>query len=78
MQAYSFSILHGPTDEERGLMEGWIQSFVAFVNDDSEYDFGTHHIDEMKVATPTGKIEIQKDERWDELVKLGEIFASDA
>lgn len=59
-------------------MEGWIQSFVAFVNDDSEYDFGTQDIDEMKVATPACNIEIQKDQRWDELVKLGEIFASDA
>lgn len=59
-------------------MEGWIQSFVAFVNDDSEYEFGTHEIDEMKVATTEGKIEIQKDLRWAELVKLGEIFASDA
>lgn len=59
-------------------MEGWIKSFVAFVNDDSVYDFGTQDIDEMKVATPEGKIEIQKDQRWDELVNLGEIFASDA
>lgn len=59
-------------------MEGWIQSFVAFVNDDPEYEFGTHQIDEMKVATAEGKIEVQKDQRWGELVKLGEIFASDA
>ncbi|KAJ5635583.1 alpha/beta-hydrolase [Penicillium longicatenatum] len=75
---WNFSILHGPTNEERELMEGWIQSFVAFVNDDSEYDFGTNEIDEMKVATSGGKIEIQEDQRWGELVKLGEIFASDA
>ncbi|KAJ5201004.1 hypothetical protein N7449_005807 [Penicillium cf. viridicatum] len=75
---WNFSILHGPTGEERGLMEGWIQSFVAFVNDDPEYEFGTHQIDEMKVATAEGKIEVQKDQRWGELVKLGEIFASDA
>ncbi|KAJ5653600.1 hypothetical protein N7490_000603 [Penicillium lividum] len=75
---WNFSILHGPTDEERILMEGWIQSFVAFVNDDPEYEFGTHCIDEMKVATPEGKIKIQKDQRWDELVKLGEVFASGA
>jgi uncharacterized protein YaiE (UPF0345 family) len=59
-------------------MEGWIQSFVAFVNDDPEYEFGTHGIDEMKVATPEGKIEIQIDQRWDELDKLGEVFASGA
>ncbi|KAJ6086051.1 alpha/beta-hydrolase [Penicillium sp. IBT 16267x] len=73
---WNFSILHGLTDEERGLMGGWIQSFVAFVN--SEYEFGTHEIDEMKVAIPAGKIEIEKVQRWGELVKLGEIFASDA
>ncbi|KAJ5724920.1 hypothetical protein N7493_006648 [Penicillium malachiteum] len=72
---WNFAILHGPTDDERILMEGWIEAFVAFVND-QEYQFGST-IDEMRVATPEGKIEIQKDVRWEELVKLGEIFAND-
>ncbi|CAI7587783.1 unnamed protein product [Penicillium glandicola] len=73
---WNFAILHGPTAPERKLMEGWIESLVAFVNDDQEYDFGTRAIDEMKVATPEAQIEIQKDTRWHELVKLGDIFAN--
>lgn len=68
--------MHGPTDAERQLMEKWIESFVAFVNDDREFSFGTNSIDELKAATPEGSIEIQKDERWESLVKLGEVFAS--
>lgn len=73
----SFAILHGPTDAERTLMENWIKNLVAFVNEDQEYDFGTKSIDEMKVATAEGTIEIQKDVRWGDLVKLGEVFADD-
>ena len=57
-------------------MEGWIEAFVAFVND-KEYQYGTNSIDEMRVVTPEGKIEIQKDARWNELIKLGEVFAND-
>lgn len=58
-------------------MEEWIKSLVAFVQDTQEYDFGTKSIDEMKVATPQGSIEIQKDVRWGDLVRLGEVFADD-
>ena len=58
-------------------MNDWIKSLVAFVQDDQEYDFGTRSIDEMKVATPQGTIEIQSDGRWESLVKLGEVFADD-
>ncbi|CAG7994537.1 unnamed protein product [Penicillium olsonii] len=74
---WNFAILHGPTQAERPLMEDWIRNFVAFVQDDQEYDFGTKAIDEMKVATQQGCIEIQQDARWGELVKLGEVFADD-
>lgn len=56
-------------------MEDWIQILIAFVNDDETYKFGTTSIDQMKVMTPEGKIEIRSDERWEELVKLGRIFA---
>ncbi|KAK4921228.1 hypothetical protein LTR66_016683 [Elasticomyces elasticus] len=74
---WNFAILHGPTEAERVLMNDWIKSLVAFVQDDQEYDFGTRSIDEMKVATPQGTIEIQSDGRWESLVKLGEVFADD-
>lgn len=71
----SFAICHGPTPAERQLMEDWIQILIAFVNDDKSYKFGTASIDQMKVMSPEGKIEIRSDERWEELVGLGSIFA---
>ncbi|KAJ5291178.1 hypothetical protein N7478_000429 [Penicillium angulare] len=74
---WNFAIMHGPTDAERGLMERWIGALVAFVNDDKDFVFGTSAIDEMRVATPECKIEVQKDPRWENLVKLGETFAND-
>lgn len=74
---FSFAIMRGPTVAERNLMEKWIESFVPFVNDDQDVDFGTNSIDEIKVATPDGSIQIQ-DERWKSLVKLGEVFANAA
>lgn len=72
---HSFSICHGPTAAERKLMEDWIQILVAFVNDDPTFDFGTRRMEEMKVATPNGTIEVRSDDRWDELVRIGDIFA---
>lgn len=71
----SFAICHGPTPAERQLLKDWIQMLVAFVNDDERYKFGTTSIDQMKVMTPEGEIETRTDERWEELVKLGSIFA---
>jgi uncharacterized protein YaiE (UPF0345 family) len=56
-------------------MKDWIQILTAFVNDDKGYKFGTTSNDQMKVMTAEGKIEIQPDERWEELVRLGNIFA---
>ncbi|KAI8273251.1 hypothetical protein K4K56_002143 [Colletotrichum sp. SAR 10_98] len=72
---WNFAICHGPTPAERQLMEDWIGILVAFVNDDKSYEFGTTSVDQIKVMTPEGKIEVQPDGRWKELVKLGNIFA---
>lgn len=55
-------------------MDEWIKMLVALVQDDSSYDFGTKTEKDLKVATPEATIEIRPDDRWDELVKLGEIF----
>lgn len=55
-------------------MDDWIKILVALVTDDPTYDFGTKTEKDMKVATPEAEIEIREDERWDELVRLGEIF----
>ncbi|OHF02886.1 hypothetical protein CORC01_01644, partial [Colletotrichum orchidophilum] len=72
---WNFSITHGPTAAERKLMEDWIQILVNFVNDTVDYEFGTKSVDQMKVLTPEGTIEVRPDERWNELVELGDIFA---
>jgi uncharacterized protein YaiE (UPF0345 family) len=56
-------------------MHDWIQILVAFVQGDETYEFGTKDIKEMKVITPQGQIEVQRDERWNELVELGKAFA---
>jgi hypothetical protein len=68
--------MHGPTDKERTLMEQWAGILVAFVNDDQSYDFGTKEVHEVKIASPEGNMEIAKDERWEDLLKLNHIFAS--
>ncbi|KAL4908203.1 hypothetical protein BDW74DRAFT_188393 [Aspergillus multicolor] len=72
---HNYSLMHGPTPAERQLMHEWIRDLVAFVNDESDYVYGTKTVDEVKVATPEGQIEIQKDARWAELLDLMEVFA---
>ena len=71
----SFSTTHGPTAEERALMYDWIQTLVAFVHQDNSYEFGTKTIEEIKVVTPDGRIDVLMDDRWGTLTKLGEVFA---
>ncbi|KAF4459812.1 carboxylesterase-lipase family [Fusarium albosuccineum] len=72
---WNFSLQYGPTPKEKELMHDWIKILVAFVNDDETYEFGTKTLQDMKVVTPQATIEIQKDKRWDELVKIGEVFS---
>ncbi|KAK7227901.1 hypothetical protein V2G26_000071 [Clonostachys chloroleuca] len=74
---WNFSIQHGPTPRERKLMENWIRVLVAFVNDEESFDFGTRTVQEMRVATPQATIEVQKDQRWDELLQIGDIFSGE-
>ncbi|RDW59911.1 carboxylic ester hydrolase-32 [Coleophoma cylindrospora] len=74
---WNFSIMHGPTDKERVLMERWIRDLVAFVNNESGHEYGTKSISEFKVATPEGGIEIQEDKRWLDLLQLSEVFFGD-
>lgn len=56
-------------------MADWIRILVAFVNNDETYEYGSKTVQEMKVITPEGTIEVQKDQRWDELVRIGNIFS---
>jgi hypothetical protein len=58
-------------------MDQWIAILVAFVHNDTTYDFGTKFIHEMKVATTMGNIEIQNDTRWDEMLFLSDVFAGE-
>lgn len=57
-------------------MQEWIDMLAAFAHDSRSYDFGTRGIDEMKVVTSGDVIEVQKDDRWDHLLKLADVFAS--
>ncbi|RDW60489.1 Carboxylic ester hydrolase [Aspergillus mulundensis] len=72
---HNYSLMHGPTPAESQLMHEWIRDLVAFVNNESDYVYGTKQVDDVKVATPEGSIEIQKDPRWAELLDLMEVFA---
>lgn len=71
----SYSIMHGPTPVEFVMMTDWIRDLVAFVNHEKGYKYGTTEVYDMKVATPEGKIEIQQDTRWKELLDLADIFS---
>ncbi|KAL4749990.1 hypothetical protein BDW72DRAFT_194348 [Aspergillus terricola var. indicus] len=72
---WNFSICYGPTPSERKLMEDWIENLVAFVNNDTSFAFGTKTVQEMKVVSREGVIEVKNDERWEELLRIGEMFA---
>ncbi|KAK2063122.1 alpha/beta-hydrolase [Colletotrichum caudatum] len=72
---WNFALTHGPTPAKELLMKDWIEILVAFMNNRETYEFGTNSIQEMKVMTPEGNIEIRQDNRWNELVNLGKIFA---
>jgi len=74
---WNFSITHGPSAAERALMKTWITCLTNFVQNNSDYDFGTHQASEFKVVTSQGTIEIQQDLRFDQLVVLGRVFAGD-
>jgi hypothetical protein len=67
--------MHGPTEKELKLMRDWVQDLAAFVSGGEDYSYGTNAIDEFKVATQEGEVEIQRDERWNELLKLADVFA---
>lgn len=58
-------------------MREWAQILVAFVNDDQEYDFGTKEKSQVKVITSEGRIEIQEDPRWDELIRRAQVFSGE-
>ncbi|KAL2852397.1 Alpha/Beta hydrolase protein [Aspergillus pseudoustus] len=70
---WNYSIMHGPSQVEHKLMADWIRDLVAFVHDE-QYKYGTSKGDEVKVATPSGKIKIQTDPRWGELLDLMGVF----
>lgn len=67
--------MHGPTPEERKLLDTWIRDLAAFVNNEEGYSYGTRVADEYKVMTAEGKIELQKDTRWEPLLKLMDVFS---
>lgn len=59
---------------EELLMRRWIEDLTAFVAGNEDYRYGTIEQDDWKVITPDGRIVIEKDSRWEELLVLGEVF----
>ena len=47
----------------------------AFVWNEPNYKYGTKSQTDFKVMTPERTIEIQKDERWQELADLADIIS---
>ncbi|KAF7586077.1 hypothetical protein BBP40_009608 [Aspergillus hancockii] len=72
---WNYSLMHDPTPNERQLMHTWIRDLVAFVNGNNEHSYGTKKCDEYQVMTPEGNIETQRDARWNELLKLMDVFS---
>ncbi|KAF9890763.1 hypothetical protein FE257_005632 [Aspergillus nanangensis] len=72
---WNYSIMHGPTSDERKIMDDWVKDLAAFVGDDRGHSYGTEAKNEMKVVTPRGTIEVQQDARWEELLELMGIFS---
>ena len=56
-------------------MEKWIQNLIAFIRNDTIFDFGTRAIDEVKAIKSDATIEVIQDERFEELRRLGKLFA---
>jgi hypothetical protein len=56
-------------------MENWIRDLGAFLRDEKEYSYGALMAEDYKVITPDGKIEIQEDRRWKELLGLADVFS---
>jgi hypothetical protein len=56
-------------------MEDWIRDLGAFLRDEKGYDYGTLQPEDYKVITPDGNIEVQKDQRWEELLGLADVFS---
>jgi hypothetical protein len=67
--------MHSPTPAERQLLDDWIRDLRAFVHDEKGYAYGTTRPDEFKAMTPQGTIEIQNDDRWNELLGVIDIFS---
>lgn len=72
----SYSITHGPTPAERELMDAWIRDLRAFVYDEEGYTYGTELTTEYKVMQPRGSIAIEQDGRWEELLRVMDIFSA--
>lgn len=55
-------------------MDDWICNLVAFVHDERDFVYGTKKSNEYKVMTHDGKIQIQTDPQWYNLLQLVPVF----
>ena len=56
-------------------MSKWIGDLCAFIHGKEGYSYGTSSPNEYKVMTWEGRIVIQKDALWDELIRAMEVFS---
>ncbi|KAH8895499.1 alpha/beta-hydrolase [Thozetella sp. PMI_491] len=74
---WNYSITHGPTPAEIQLLDEWMRDLKGFVHGDVGYSYGTLEVDEFKVMTQDGMIEVQKDLRWEELLQAISLFSGE-
>ncbi|CAI7647631.1 unnamed protein product [Penicillium viridicatum] len=72
---WNYSLTHGPTTEERKLMSAWIHDLCAFIHGIDGYSYGTSSPEQYKVMTGEGKIAIQNDPKWAELIGVMDLFS---
>ncbi|KAJ5979556.1 hypothetical protein N7481_006854 [Penicillium waksmanii] len=72
---WNYSITHGPNPSELQLMSAWIQDLRAFIHGEKGYDYGTSAPEQYKVMTDEGKIVVQNDTKWEELIGAMDLFS---
>lgn len=53
-------------DNEKELLQPWINAFAAFVHGEEDVGWGTHSIRDMKRLRSDGDTDIWTDDQWDE------------
>lgn len=58
-------------------MSAWIHDLCAFIHGIDGYSYGTSSPEQYKVMTGEGKIAIQNDPKWAELIGVMDLFSGE-